>query len=188
MLDLLPPEMLKDDIMFPAAEALAPLEFGAAATLTNPPAPRSWRSSSRPDRAATTRLPVRRIGSLAFTGRARVSLEAANRKAAGSTRWLTAVLIAPSALWFLFLLVLPLCVVVVYSFGERAPTGGYQAAFTFANYLNLPARLAAFKNTLILAPTGTLICLIAGYPLAYYLAVKVKEKNRLLLLILVIVP
>ena len=36
VLDLLPPEMLKDDIMFPAAEALAPLEFGAAATLTNP--------------------------------------------------------------------------------------------------------------------------------------------------------
>jgi spermidine/putrescine transport system substrate-binding protein len=36
VLDLLPPEMLKDEIMFPAAEALAPLEFGAAATLTNP--------------------------------------------------------------------------------------------------------------------------------------------------------
>ena len=38
------------------------------------------------------------------------------------------------------LLILPLAVVIVYSFGERAPTGGYQAAFTFANYLNLPAR------------------------------------------------
>ena len=36
VLALLPPEMLKDEIMFPAAEALAPLEFGAAATLTNP--------------------------------------------------------------------------------------------------------------------------------------------------------
>jgi spermidine/putrescine transport system permease protein len=117
-----------------------------------------------------------------------LSVEAVNRKAARSGRWLTALLIAPSALWFLFLLVLPLCVVIVYSFGERAPTGGYQAAFTFANYLNLPARLTAFKNTLILAPTGTLICLVAGYPLAYYLAVKVAQKNRLLLLILVIVP
>jgi spermidine/putrescine transport system permease protein len=106
----------------------------------------------------------------------------------GPPRWLTAALIAPSALWFLFLLVLPLCVVIVYSFGERADTGGYQAAFTFANYLNLPARLTAFKNTLILAPVGTLICLFAGYPLAYFLAVKAKPKNRLMLLILVIVP
>lgn len=33
---LLPPEMLQDPIMFPAAELLAPLEFGAAVTLTDP--------------------------------------------------------------------------------------------------------------------------------------------------------
>jgi spermidine/putrescine transport system substrate-binding protein len=36
VLDMLPPAMLKDPIMFPAAELLQPLEFGAAATLTNP--------------------------------------------------------------------------------------------------------------------------------------------------------
>ena len=33
---LLPKEMLDDPIMYPAAEALSPLEFGAAATLTSP--------------------------------------------------------------------------------------------------------------------------------------------------------
>ncbi|TFY85629.1 spermidine/putrescine ABC transporter substrate-binding protein [Pseudomonas kairouanensis] len=33
---LLPPAMLDDPIMYPAAEALSPLEFGAAATLTSP--------------------------------------------------------------------------------------------------------------------------------------------------------
>src|SRR5215468_2577281 len=104
-------------------------------------------------------------------------------------RWgWTALLLAPSGFWFFMLLLLPLAVVIVYSVGVRAPTGGYQAAFTFDNYLNLPARLTAFKNTLILAPSGTLICLLAGYPLAYYLAVRARAKNRLLLLILVIVP
>jgi len=103
--------------------------------------------------------------------------------------WLaTALLLAPAGLWFLLLLVLPLGVVLVYSFGERAPTGGYQAAFTFANYLNLPARLSAFKNTLTLAPAGTLICLLIGYPLAYFLAVKTTARSRLFLMILVIVP
>jgi len=83
--------------------------------------------------------------------------ETANIKAQPSDvpRWLRPLLIAPSTLWFLFLLVLPLCVVIVYSFGVRAPTGGYQAAFTFANYANIPARLTAFKNTLMLAPVGT---------------------------------
>jgi spermidine/putrescine transport system substrate-binding protein len=33
---LLPTAMLDDPIMYPAAEALSPLEFGAAATLTSP--------------------------------------------------------------------------------------------------------------------------------------------------------
>src|SRR5215470_5813385 len=33
---LLPPEMLNDPIMYPAAELLSPLEFGSAATFTNP--------------------------------------------------------------------------------------------------------------------------------------------------------
>ena len=105
-----------------------------------------------------------------------------------SGRWLTALLLAPSAIWFFVLLILPLIVVVVYSVGVRAPAGGYQAAFTFDNYINLPARWAAFRNTLTLAPLGTLICLLAGYPLAYFLAVKVSAKWRVLLLILVIVP
>ena len=33
---LLPKEMLENPILYPAAELLSPLEFGAAATLTNP--------------------------------------------------------------------------------------------------------------------------------------------------------
>lgn len=100
----------------------------------------------------------------------------------------TAVLLAPSTLWFAALLVLPLVVILVFSFGERAPAGGYQAGFTLANYLNLPARWTAFKNTLVLAPAGTLICLLAAYPLAYFLAVRAGARSRTLLLILVIVP
>src|SRR5690349_10652463 len=102
--------------------------------------------------------------------------------------WTAILLISPSVAVFLGLLVMPILVVLVLSFGERAEAGGYQAAFTFAQYANLPARWAAFRNTLTLAPLGTIICLLAAYPLAYYLAVKVSARNRLLLLILVIVP
>ena len=43
----------------------------------------------------------------------------AERKQQG--RWLTALLLAPSAIWFFLLLILPLIVVVVYSVGVRAP-------------------------------------------------------------------
>lgn len=115
-------------------------------------------------------------------------IEAASLRVERRQRLTTALLLAPSSLWFLCLLLLPLAVVLIYSVGERAPAGGYQAALTFDNYLNLPARFNAFKNTLLLAPLGTFICLLAAYPLAYYLAVRAGERLKLALLILVILP
>lgn len=101
---------------------------------------------------------------------------------------MTGLLVAPAGVFFLFLLLLPLAVVVVYSFGERAPAGGYAPAFTLANYANLPARGTAFLNTLTLAPLGTLLCVLAAYPLAWYLAIKADARLRTLLLVLVIIP
>jgi spermidine/putrescine transport system permease protein len=96
--------------------------------------------------------------------------------------------LAPAGAWFLSMLVLPLVVVFVFSFGERGAAGGYVPAFTFDNFLNLGARWAAFKNTLFLAPLGTLICLLIAYPLAYFLALRTSPRWRTVLLILVIVP
>ncbi len=100
----------------------------------------------------------------------------------------TTLLLAPTTLWFLFLLVLPLVVVFVFSFGERAPAGGYTPSFTLAQYANLPARLTAFANTMTLAPMGTVVCLLVAYPLAYYLAIKASPRFKMFLPILVIVP
>lgn len=115
-------------------------------------------------------------------------MSAGTNDAARRDRLWTAVLLTPSAFWFAALLILPLVVILIFSFGERAPAGGYEAGFTFDNYLNLPARWTAFKNTMMLAPLGTLICLLAAYPLAYYLAVRASSRVKMLLLILVILP
>ncbi len=109
-------------------------------------------------------------------------------RADSSSRWLTAALLAPTSIWFLFLLILPLMVIVVFSFGERAAVGGYAGGFTLEQYANLPTRLKAFQNTLTIAPLGTLLSLLVAYPLAYYLAVRVNQKYKLILLVLVIVP
>ncbi len=102
--------------------------------------------------------------------------------------WLTAVLLAPTSLWFLLMLILPLIVILVFSFGERAAVGGYAGGFTFEQYANLPTRLKAFQNTMIIAPAGTLLSLLVAYPLAYYLALRVSRRYKLILLVLVIVP
>ncbi|MGF1527375.1 MAG: ABC transporter permease [Candidatus Competibacterales bacterium] len=105
-----------------------------------------------------------------------------------SHRERTWLLLAPAAACLLVMLVLPLCVLLVFSFGERAEAGGYAPAFTLAQYANLPARWAAFHNTLVLAPLGTLAVLLIAYPLAYQLAVKTSSRWKTLLLVLVIVP
>ena len=100
-------------------------------------------------------------------------------------RLVTAALVAPASAWLFVFLVLPFIAIVVFSFGERAPEGGYQAAFTFAQFANLASRAAAFKNTLVLAPIGAFACLLVAYPVAYYLAVKANPAHRLLLVSLV---
>jgi spermidine/putrescine transport system permease protein len=103
-------------------------------------------------------------------------------------KWVNRLLLTPATAWFLVMLVMPLVVVMIFSFGERGPAGGYVPAFTLAQYMNLPARLKAFENTLIMAPVGTLAALLIAYPLAYFLAVKTPPKWKTLLLVLVIVP
>ena len=105
-----------------------------------------------------------------------------------SKRLATILMLAPAAIWFGIMLVLPLCFVVVFSFGDRAAEGGYVPALTLTQYANLPARWAAFRNTMTLAPMGTVLALVIAYPLAYFLAMQASAKWRTLLLILVIVP
>jgi len=100
----------------------------------------------------------------------------------------TAALVGPAAAWLFVFLVLPFVAILVFAFGERAPEGGYQPAFTFEQFANLGARSAAFVNTLVLAPIGALACLLVAYPVAYYLAIKTTPRYRLLLVSLVVVP
>ena len=106
----------------------------------------------------------------------------------GPNRWLTAALLAPTSMWFLVMLIFPLIVILIFSFGERSPYGGYAAGFTLEQYANLPSRLKAFQNTMIIAPAGTLLSLLVAYPLAYFLALRVNQRYKLILLVLVIVP
>ena len=83
---------------------------------------------------------------------------------------------------------LPFLAMLVFSFGQRAPEGGYLPAFTFEQFLNLPARATAFANTLMLAPVGAMLCLVVAYPVAYYLALRTEPRHRLLLVSLIVVP
>ena len=54
----------------------------------------------------------------------------------------------PASFWYLFLLVVPLALVVVYSLGERGTLGGYTPAFTLDHSAIVFARPEPFLTSL----------------------------------------
>ena len=99
---------------------------------------------------------------------------------------LTTVLIFPAALWYVALLVAPLAIVVIFSFGVRAKNGGYDPAFVLDNYARAIARPDPFITSLVMAGAGTIGCLLIGLPLAYFLATRAGRRKGMLILLLVI--
>jgi spermidine/putrescine transport system permease protein len=105
---------------------------------------------------------------------------------AGRSRLLSGLLVLPAALWYVVLLVLPIAIVVIFSFGERTRNGGYAPAFTLDNYATLLGRADPFLTSLMLAVVGTALCLMIGLPLAYFIATRAKRRKALLIVLLVI--
>jgi spermidine/putrescine transport system permease protein len=108
----------------------------------------------------------------------------------GLNALLTTALIAPAGLWYLVLLVAPLAIVVVFSFGNRAKNGGWEPAFSFDNYIRILTnldRLSPFITSLWMAIAGTIGCLVVGLPLAYFIASR-GGKRRGLFILLMVVP
>jgi len=60
--------------------------------------------------------------------------------------------------------VAPILIIAVYAFTSSA--GG----FTLANFQNMTQYAAAFGRSFLLAAVATVICVLIGYPLAYFLA------------------
>ena len=84
---------------------------------------------------------------------------------------------------------LPLAVVLIVSASaSAAPPAAMRPALRLSNMPTFRRGLRRFKNTLILAPLGTLASLLIAYPLAYFLAVRTAPKWKTMLLVLVIVP
>jgi spermidine/putrescine transport system permease protein len=84
------------------------------------------------------------------------------------------------------LLVAPLVIVIVFSFGTRAPSGGYVPGFTLDNYQTAAGQIDPFVTSLVMATLGTLGCLLVGLPLAYFIATRAGRRKGLLILLLVI--
>ena len=102
------------------------------------------------------------------------------------SRLLTTVLLAPAGLWYVLLLVAPLAIVFVFSFGQRARNGGWAPGFSLDNYARALSKPDPFIDSLTMAGAGTLGCLLVGLPLAYFIATRARKRKGLLILLLVI--
>ena len=111
---------------------------------------------------------------------------AARSGASRRERLLTALLLLPAGAWYLGLLVAPIIIVFVYSFGTRDPNGGYAPALSLDNYAIVFQRPAPFITSILLALSGTALCLLVAFPLAYFIASRAGKRKGLLIILLVI--
>jgi len=98
----------------------------------------------------------------------------------------------PAWVWLLVFFVVPIGVVVWYSFGYKPSIFSTNAndKLSFDRYVEAlsPTFFATFQNTLWVGIAGTALCLIIGAPVAYWIAVKCAPSRRGMFLALVMVP
>lgn len=99
---------------------------------------------------------------------------------------LTGILLLPATLWYLILLVAPLAIVVIFSFGTRAKNGGYTPDFVLDNYVRAIQKSEPLITSLQMAVLGTIGCLLVGLPFAYFLATRAGGRKGVLILLLVV--
>lgn len=98
-------------------------------------------------------------------------------------------LMAPTVLWLVLFLILPLGVILVYSFGSRGTYGDVILGFSFDNYLRAfnPTWFPIILRSFGFAAVATVLTLLLGYPLAYFIAVYGGRRKNIYL-IMVMLP
>jgi putative spermidine/putrescine transport system permease protein len=105
--------------------------------------------------------------------------------------WVTAALAAPGLLWIGFYLVAPLVIIVLVSFWTFTDSG-FERTWTLANYSELFHDHTYWDNmlsTFITSVIAVVACLVLGFPVAYFLALKVQRLSvQIALFIIALAP
>jgi spermidine/putrescine transport system permease protein len=118
---------------------------------------------------------------------------ASKRKRRGMPDWLAGnLLLLPTTIWFFFLLIIPTLLVIAYSLGHRGlfePVRFSWGSLVWSNYRTAvdPDFLPILARSVVYALLSTLVCVLLGFPLAYWIA-RFSGRFRNLFLVLVIVP
>ena len=99
----------------------------------------------------------------------------------------------PSIVWYVAFFIVPIALVVVYSFGTKDTSKLVPVDFSNPSthsYVEVfdETFFTVFRSTVRIAIVATLLCLLIGLPVAYFAAFKVSEKWRGIVLAAVVVP
>lgn len=114
---------------------------------------------------------------------------------AGAPRWRLPrfALAVPAWVWFVAFFAIPVLWIAFYAIWGFKPDPFTRIEIgdpTFQNFRDAlnPTFFKTFRATLQISLLGTILCLLVGFPFAYWLAIKVPQRLRGVLLALVIVP
>lgn len=93
---------------------------------------------------------------------------------------------SPYIVWSTLFIVIPLIIIVFFSFTQETASGYSFTLENFKRVLN-SQYISVFRRSLVLAFESTVLCLILGYPVAYFIS-KMKSNRRNILIMLFIVP
>lgn len=95
----------------------------------------------------------------------------------------------PAIAWMTLFFLAPVVIVVVISFLTRGRGGVGQLPFTLANYERVFDLFGVvIQSSLWIALVTTIICLVIGYPLAFFISTRKDPRLRSLFLFLIILP
>ncbi|RNB80388.1 ABC transporter permease [Brevibacillus nitrificans] len=100
----------------------------------------------------------------------------------------TKLLALPALLWLGALFVLPMLLIVVLSFLKRGTYGQVVYEFTANNYIRIvdPLYGQIFWDTFVVAILTTVLSILFGYPLSYYISRLERSKQQIWLLLVMI--
>ncbi len=87
----------------------------------------------------------------------------------------------PYLVWMAIFTIVPLGIVVYFAFTDSA-TG----AFTFKNIVNIGNYIPIFVKSIWLALVSSIICMVIGYPVAYYIAGRSHKAQRFLYMLIML--
>ena len=104
------------------------------------------------------------------------------------TRISRLVMCGPITVWSLIFIIAPVLLLLFISFMTKGPLGIIQYKFTLENYETIldPVYFSVVKESIVVAFTTTVLCVLMGYPLAYFMANKPAKVSGLLMILMMI--